>query len=153
MRPSISSSAASTKVGAAVGAANAAPPARSRRRAPTPADLLLLVLLLAAVAALQAGVARGGVSQDLLLRTAGGPDQWVDARRDADYNLTGPLGTTVVTVRDGDAWIARAPCRNQVCVRMGHLHGTRRALVCLPNRILVRFASKGQAEGPDAIAH
>ena len=111
------------------------------------------MLLVATVAWLQAGVARGGSSPDLLLRAADGHDRWVDARHDADYELTGPLGPTVVTVRRGVAWIAHAPCRNQVCVHMGHLQGTGRALVCLPNRILVRFASKASGEGPDAISH
>jgi hypothetical protein len=124
-----------------------------RRRAPTPADLVLLALLVAAAVALQVGGRRGGASHDLLLRSSTASDCWVDARRDADYPLSGPLGTTVVTVRHGEAWIAQAPCRNQVCVHMGHLKGAGRALVCLPNRILVRFASKDQTKGPDAVSH
>lgn len=108
---------------------------------------------MAAAATLELRGTRGGASHELLLRTSTAADRWVDARRDADYALQGPLGTTVVAVRHGEAWIAQAPCRNQVCVHMGHLKVAGRALVCLPNRILVRFAAKGPAEGPDAVSH
>jgi hypothetical protein len=122
-----------------------------RRRGPTRGDILLLAALVLAVPALRyasAGGSRvpGGV---LVVRCGDAPELRLDARRDGDFDLHGPQGETLLRLRGGEAWIAAAPCRNQLCRRMGRISRPGRALVCLPNRVLVRFV--GAAPDVDGI--
>ena len=121
-----------------------------RRRAPTAADLVVLAVLAAAVPLARRAAALPHDSSLLLLRAGAEPARVVDARRDADVDVVGPLGRTVVRVRHGEVWIESAPCRNHLCQRMGRLRGPGRSLVCVPNRVVVRFAPAGSG-GVDTI--
>jgi len=119
---------------------------RTRRRAPTRGDLVVFGLLAAAVPASHRLGAAPDPSHVLLVRGDSGRERVLDARRDADVEVLGPLGRTLVRVRGGAAWIEQAPCPNRLCQRMGRLRGPGRSLVCVPNRVLVRFAA---GAGPD----
>jgi len=119
------------------------PPAaasRARPRAPTPADLVVIAVLLASVPLARVWRSERAGSTRLEIRSAAGLEA-VDARIDRDLEVTGPAGVTVVRIHAGQAWIARAPCRNHVCQRMGRISGSGRSLVCIPNRVVVRFAA------------
>ena len=48
---------------------------------------------------------------------------------------------TRLRVRDGEAWVEAASCHNQICRRSGHIHRVGQILVCVPNRIVVRFTA------------
>lgn len=112
------------------------------RRAPAPGDWVLLALLLGAVLVL----ARrdGGMPADARLRVsaAGARDRTFDPGRDTTVVAEGPLGVTVVRIAGRQAWIVSSPCRNQLCVRMGRLRTPGHTLVCLPNRVMVRFTGR-----------
>lgn len=144
-----SSSAAATEVGRAA----AVRPRRRLRAGPTWGDALLVLLLVAAIPVAHRAVARPAAASShlLLVESAEAPVQRLDARRDADVVLHGPLGETRLRIEGGEAWIAAAPCRNQLCRRMGRLSGPGRPLVCLPNRVLVRFV--GEPTGLDGVTH
>ena len=73
----------------------------------------------------------------------GQTERRLDARRDFDLELRGPLGPTLLRVRHGEAWIATAPCRNHLCQRLGRISRPGRSLVCIPNRIVLRFVGRG----------
>lgn len=124
---------------------------RARRRAPTPGDWILLLLLLAAVPLVRSAGRTGADGARIAVRAPSGPDRFLDPGRDTTLAVAGPLGDTLVRVQARQVWIAASPCRNQLCVRMGHLRGPGRALVCLPNRVLVRFDGKARTPGVDAI--
>ena len=66
----------------------------------------------------------------------------LDPRRATELALAGPVGVTRLCVQDGAAWIREAPCRNQLCRRLGRIHGAGRSLVCVPNQVVVRFTSQ-----------
>jgi hypothetical protein len=121
-----------------------------RRRAPTPADVVLLAALVAAVPLSHRAVATTASAGFQLELCSADTRRIVDLRRDAEHEIGGALGTTVVAVRGGEAWIAHAPCANRLCMRMGRLRGAGRALVCMPNRIVVRVL--GAPADVDAIA-
>ena len=113
----------------------------ARRRAPTRGDLVVLGLLAACVPVSHRLGAPSDAAHVLLVRGDSGGERVLDARRDADVEVQGPLGRTLVRLRGGEAWIESAPCRNRLCQRMGRVRGPGRSLVCVPNRVLVRFAS------------
>ena len=125
------------------------PQPRTRRRAPSPGDWALLAVLVAAVPLARYAVPAHGAATRIVVRAAGAPDRFVDPGRDTTLAIAGPLGATEVRVEGREVWIAASPCRNQLCVRMGHLRAPGRALVCLPNRVMVRFAGRPGGTRPD----
>src|SRR5262245_21197444 len=105
-----------------------------RRAAPTRADLVLLAGLVAAVPLSRQAVGATPHDGTRVELRGGATREWAYLRQPGENSIRGPIGTTVVRVQDGAAWIASSPCRNRLCMRMGRLHGPGRALVCLPNR-------------------
>ena len=125
--------------------------ASARRRAPTPGDFIVLIVLLAALPLVGALARPRGSTSLLSVQSGSQPAEIFDVRRDRDLTLDGPVGRTVLRIQGGEAWIAVAPCRDRICQRLGHLRRPGRALVCVPNRIIVRFAA---ASGDvDAVTH
>jgi len=51
--------------------------------------------------------------------------------------LEGPLGDTVLTIKDRHVWIKEAPCPHQICRGMGKISRTGQTLVCIPNKIFI----------------
>ena len=115
-------------------------PVSGRRRAPTPADGITIVLVVAATVLLSLQLPRGGVAVAALVSC---PDGEQRVRLDVDQELSceGPLGTTRLQVRSGSIAIVQAPCRRQLCRRMGPTRQPSRSLVCIPNRVRVRVLS------------
>jgi hypothetical protein len=58
---------------------------------------------------------------------------------DADerVEVPGPLGNTVVRIRNHQAWVESSPCTNQVCVAAGHVHEQGEWVACLPNTVFL----------------
>ena len=81
----------------------------------------------------------------------------VDQKRVARYSLSkdriadveGPLGMTLIEIRDGKARILRSPCKLKFCIKSGYIQYADRISVCLPNRV---ERVEGNAErGLDAV--
>jgi hypothetical protein len=113
------------------------------RRAPTRGDFAVLLLLIAALPLATLLGRPRATSTVLLVQLGSLPAQRYDVRRDRDVTLDGAVGRSVLRIRDGAAWIETAPCHDRVCQKLGRLHGPGRALVCVPNRLIVRFDSAG----------
>lgn len=130
-----------------------APPARPPRRAVTLADAVILVGLAIAVPFSGRLAGQTGAPAPWLEIDVAGQHRRADARIDQTLELRGPLGIARLRVESGAAWIESAPCPGQVCRRMGPLRGPGRSLVCVPNRISVRFAAPEESAGDvDAIS-
>jgi hypothetical protein len=76
-----------------------------------------------------------GASQVMI---QGGGRVWVFPL-DAAETLTvpGPLGDTVVEIRNHQARVLSSPCANQSCVAAGHIRTGRQWVACLPNNVFV----------------
>lgn len=59
-----------------------------------------------------------------------------------EFSVQGPLGSTVVQVRDGEARIVSSPCPDKICIRMGWLKSSGQSAVCVPNHILLHIVSE-----------
>ncbi len=70
--------------------------------------------------------------------------QTIDLSRtaDQDIRIVSPDGTSynIVSVRGGTVKVSEAGCPDQTCVHMGALKSENLPIVCLPNRLIVRFA-------------
>jgi len=63
--------------------------------------------------------------------------------------VPGPLGETIVEVREGTTRVVSSPCPDKVCIAMGTASRPGEALVCVPNGVVVRIDG-GRRGGPDA---
>ena len=57
--------------------------------------------------------------------------------------FTGPLGQTVVEIRDGRARIVDSPCPDKLCVRAAPISKPGQWIACLPNKVFVRIGCDG----------
>lgn len=71
---------------------------------------------------------------------------------DTTETFTGPIGTTVVRIENGDVWVERDPGPLQICVRKGRISQPDEWLACLPNEVFVRIAGEASGGGLDARA-
>jgi hypothetical protein len=109
-----------------------------------------LDFLVVAAAAVLAGYSAFAVyaspkqNEQVLIRGSGG--SWLFPL-DAEETLEvpGPLGTTVVEIRDMRVHVLSSPCSNQTCVAAGHIDSGGQWVACLPNKVLVMI--EGNADG------
>ena len=66
-----------------------------------------------------------------------------DPGEDRVVEVEGPLGTTMVIISDGEAWVEESPCRDKVCIRMGKVSRPGEEAICLPNRVVVQMRGRG----------
>jgi hypothetical protein len=78
----------------------------------------------------------GGSSDEVLITGNGG--RWIFPLNAAEtVTVEGPLGDTVVELRDGSARVLASPCTNQICVAAGTIRSHGQWIACLPNQVLV----------------
>jgi hypothetical protein len=80
-------------------------------------------------------------TQQVMIRGSG--KVWVFPL-DAEETVTvpGPLGDTVVEIRNHQAHVVSSPCENQTCVAAGHIDSGGQWVACLPNKVFVVIEGK-----------
>ena len=58
---------------------------------------------------------------------------------DRDLSVSGPLGDTLVEIRDKAVRIVDSPCPNKTCIAAGAIGARGQWIACLPNRVFVRI--------------
>jgi len=71
--------------------------------------------------------------------------------QDRMIEISGPLGKTVVRIKESRARIDSSPCPNKICIHMGEFGTEGGILVCVPNEVAVRVGNE-RAEGLDAVS-
>jgi hypothetical protein len=101
----------------------------------------------AAVFAVAAFFVYGGEAAQI---SVSGPDgRWLFPTDAAEtVRVRGPLGVSVVEIRDGRARILSSPCPNQTCVSSAPAARPGQWVACLPNRVMVRVDG---ADADDAL--
>ena len=91
---------------------------------------------------------------DVIFEAGESVSVWVDGKEIYRLSLSenetievqGPLGTSVITVENGHAFIEKAPCPYKTCVKMGKISRNGEIIVCIPNRILLKIDGKDRHE-------
>lgn len=65
---------------------------------------------------------------------------------DCEVTVQTSRGTNVVTVKDGKIAVTEADCPDHYCMDRGFCAGGTQ-IVCLPNRLVIRFASQQEMDG------
>uniref|UniRef100_A0A7C4CA18 NusG domain II-containing protein n=1 Tax=candidate division WOR-3 bacterium TaxID=2052148 RepID=A0A7C4CA18_UNCW3 len=118
-----------------------------KRRLVSIGDVVLVAMLLAA----------GGVSGVLLwcraappavcVVTAAAVQTKLKLPADTTLEFVGPVGRTLVCVLGRTAWVAESDCPDKRCVRQGRIARAGQAIVCAPNRVVVRLTGQGELDG------
>ena len=97
-------------------------------------DVVALLCSLGVAGAITHWVLGAQVGRAVIRVTA--PEATWLLRPDEDQVLevTGPLGINRIVVRDGEVFVAAAPCANQICVKTGTVSRPGQWIACLPNR-------------------
>lgn len=61
----------------------------------------------------------------------------VPLEEDRTINVPGPLGTTVVEIRDNRVHVLDSPCPNKICVSQSWIERPGETIICLPNRVSI----------------
>jgi hypothetical protein len=112
-----------------------------------PFDLVVTGLALAITVFFSVRIYSGPVRQEeLIVKGPGG--SWVfPLEAEERIEVPGPLGTTVVELRDGEARVLASPCTNQLCVSAGAVRRRGQWIACLPNSVLVTVEGREDAGG------
>ena len=113
-----------------------------------------IVFLIAVVLVLAAFFFAYGDSGDAGLVSIRTSDtEWVyPLESDRTVAVKGPIGETIVRIEGNSAHIVDSPCRDKICVSMGHMRNTGDWAACLPNGVMVRIAGPNHGE-VDAVAY
>ena len=79
-------------------------------------------------------------AEKAIIRSGGKLFQEVSLAHDIDINVSGPLGTSVISIRNHQARIASDPSPRQYCVRQGWLKNAGEIAICLPNQVSVELS-------------
>lgn len=59
-----------------------------------------------------------------------------------DVTVKGPVGITVISIKNNRVRVTHSDCKGQICVNTGAINKTGEIIVCAPNKIVVRIAGK-----------
>lgn len=62
----------------------------------------------------------------------------VTPEKDEEIPLSGPLGVTIVAVRQGRVFVVTSPCPDKICIKTGKIPDDTEFIACIPNRVVIR---------------
>ena len=60
--------------------------------------------------------------------------------KDREFTIEYNGSSNTIQIENGEIWVREAQCPDQTCVQMGKLHSESLPIICLPNRLIIRFA-------------
>lgn len=112
-------------------------------------DIIAIALVIALLALSLVIVAKGAGSSLVSISFKDGESLY-SLSEDRTVNVPGPLGFTVVQIKDGAASVLESPCPNHTCMLDGAISEPGAVIACLPNRVMVTIT--GQRE-VDVVSH
>ena len=102
-------------------------------------DWLTLLLGSVGVVWLIATLWSGERADKAVIRSGGKVFRVVSLSRNQNIEVFGPLGISVIAIKDRRARIASDPSPRQYCVRQGWLKNSGEIALCLPNQVSVEL--------------
>lgn len=107
-----------------------------------PGDWLVILAAAALVGASVPVFWQGGMADRAIIRQEGKVFAEVDLRTKQRFEVSGPLGTTLIAVEPGRARVVSDPGPRQYCVRQGWLMRPGEIAICAPNRVSIQIAGR-----------
>ena len=87
--------------------------------------------------------------QSVTIEVDGKPAYILPIDKDRILSVQGPIGQTIVEIKDRKVRVTDSPCSNKFCIKQGWVGSG--SIICLPNRVVVTIGNKDKKKGPDAI--
>ena len=68
------------------------------------------------------------------------------------FELSGVAGGNTIEVSKDGVRVVSAGCPDKLCVAHGYLKSGTEPIICLPNRLVIRFQEDARTDGADAVA-
>ncbi|MFQ5488478.1 MAG: NusG domain II-containing protein [Gammaproteobacteria bacterium] len=107
----------------------------------TRADYIVVTCTLLLLPLLYLNFWGGGPAQAAHIHSADGREFSVPLGVDQTLALEGPLGTSIIEIRNGQVRFSDSPCRGKQCIHAGWLRHGGEFAACLPNRISVTVSA------------
>jgi hypothetical protein len=104
-----------------------------------PGDWLTLLFGCIFVALITLKLWNGELADRAIIRSGGKVFREVSLSHDQRIEVSGPLGTSIVTIEKRKARITSDPSPRQYCVRQGWLQQAGEIAICLPNEVSVEL--------------
>jgi hypothetical protein len=115
-----------------------------------PADVTIIVA--SALAFVLTALAIYGGPAPASLVVSSGTDEWIyPLSEERTIEVQGPIGMTMVQIKDRQARIISSPCSNQLCVASHPIAQTGDWSACLPNGIFIRAEGDYEDSDVDAV--
>lgn len=74
------------------------------------------------------------------IEVASRPVYVLPSDKDRTVSVEGPVGKTVVEIRNHRVRVTESPCHNKLCIQQGWIESG--AIICLPNRVVVTIGKQ-----------
>jgi hypothetical protein len=105
-----------------------------------PGDWLTLLLGSMCIALVTLKLWGGDLADKAIIRSGGKIFREVPLSRDQRIEVPGPLGISIINIKQRKARIASDPSPRQYCVRQGWLQQAGEIALCLPNQVSIELA-------------
>jgi len=105
-----------------------------------PGDWLTLLLGSMCVALITLKLWGGDLADKAIIRSGGKIFREVPLSRDQRIEVPGPLGISIINIKQRKARISSDPSPRQYCVRQGWLQQSGEIALCLPNQVSIELA-------------
>lgn len=109
-----------------------------------PGDWLTFAVALSFTVWLASVSWQGGQASKVIIRSGGKVFREAALAPDQQIRVPGPLGISLIDIRDRQVRIASDPGPHQYCVRQGWLKQSGEIAICLPNQVSVELAGSGK---------
>lgn len=104
-----------------------------------PLDIIIFLIFAAITIFSFISIKNKSEAKPMLIITAEKTNYIYPMDKDATYKVEGFLGTSVIEVKDGQAFFVDSPCPNKNCVHAGHISTNGEWNACLPNNVFIRI--------------
>ncbi|MDR2479428.1 MAG: NusG domain II-containing protein [Treponema sp.] len=90
-----------------------------------------------------------GAEPEYTINLKGEGGEWIFSRSASEtVSVSGPLGVTLVEIRNGAARVVSSPCANQTCIAAGSIRSYGQWAACLPNRVMLYIGGPAGGKTP-----
>lgn len=115
-------------------------------------DIILILLVSAAIAVISVVVYKGDHRPGVVTVRSDDGVNLYPLDQDRILEVKGPLGITVVEIKNAHVRVISSPCRDKLCILKGDLVKNGDWTACMPNRFFIKIEGKNE-EAPDEISY
>ncbi len=117
-------------------------------------DYISIIIALSVIAAVSVKVYGGNSSARYVEIEASGKNYVYTLDKDRTVKVEGPLGETVIEIKNSRVSVKESPCRNKLCVKAGSIEKAGQWNACMPNKVFIRITGKEDSGNePDSLSY